>query len=134
MALSLKKRREILFQLLYSRGFDNSDFEAAQSLVMRQNAIPKSSARAMMQEVEIIWGVVVGLDAEIAKRAHSYEFERIPHVERSILRLGLYELLHTDLPPKVAISEAVRLAKKYATQESASFVNGLLDGVFKDVE
>ncbi len=68
----------------------------------------------------------------IAQTAFGYEFDRIPHVERAVLRLGIYELYFSnEVPPKVAISEAVRLAKKFATIESSRFINGILDALYK---
>lgn len=134
MAQSLKKYREIVFQLLYSCNFENSEKEGAMALVMRQNAIPKSTTRKAMEQVEAVCAKQEELDAHVARLANDYEFERIPHVERSILRLAMHELLYTDLPPKVAISEAVRLTKKYATAEGASFINALLDRLYKENE
>jgi N utilization substance protein B len=134
MALSLKKFREIVFQLLYSRSFEKSEKEAAVFLAMRTNAVPKSTMRKAADLVEAVWAVIEVLDNEIAQNAKDYEFERISRVEKSILRLGLYELLYTDLPPKVSIAEAVRLTKKYATQEGANFVNALLDQLYKEKE
>nr|NGX48373.1 hypothetical protein [Chlamydiota bacterium] len=65
-------------------------------------------------------------------KAIGYELERISRIERSILRLGLYELLYTDLPDKVAITEAIRLTRKFATAEGGAFVNALLDAIYKD--
>ncbi|NGX38511.1 MAG: hypothetical protein K1000chlam2_01685 [Chlamydiae bacterium] len=134
MALSAQKFREIVFQLLYSRDFEKSDEESAMALVMRQNTIPKSVIRVAKERVEAIWDLREELDECIQGRAKDYDLERIPRIEQAVLRLGLYELLHTDLPPKVAISEGIRLARKFATAESASFVNALLDAVYKEKE
>lgn len=68
------------------------------------------------------------IDAALAKIARHWDLKRMAAVDRAILRLGAYELLHTpDVPPKVALTEAIRLAKKYSTDESGAFVNGLLD-------
>lgn len=131
MALSLQKFREIVFQLLYSRCFEESEQEVV-SLVMRQNAIPKKTVRIAWEKVEEIWRLHEDLDQKIRENSPSYDLERIPFIERSVLRLGLYELLHTDLPPKVAISEALRLTHKYATAEGAKFVNALLDQFYKE--
>src|SRR5690606_5705352 len=60
--------------------------------------------------------------------------ERIALVDRSILRLATYELLdEPDVPPKVAIDEAIELAKKYSTAQSGAFVNGVLDRIYRDI-
>ena len=70
------------------------------------------------------------LDAAITAAAEHWDVTRMAAVDRAIIRLGAYELLHRpDVPPKVAIDEAIRLAKKFSTAESGAFVNGVLDKV-----
>jgi len=70
------------------------------------------------------------LDARLASAAEHWELARMAAVDRAILRVGAYELLHcADLPPKVAISEAIRMAKKLSSAESGAFVNGILDRI-----
>ena len=66
------------------------------------------------------------LDATIADLAEGWRVERMPPVDRNILRLGAYELLHTDTPTGAVIDEAVQLAKRFSTSRSGSFVNGVL--------
>lgn len=67
------------------------------------------------------------LDAELAEHATGWTVERMPIVDRNLLRLGLYELRHlADIPDAVAISEAVALAEELSTDASGRFVNGLL--------
>jgi N utilization substance protein B len=69
------------------------------------------------------------LDAELGAHSHDWPVSRIAPLERSILRLALWELRHTETPPQVAIDEAVRLTKRYSTDDSARFVNGVLGGI-----
>jgi len=70
------------------------------------------------------------IDASLGASAEHYDLARMAAVDRSILRLGAYELLHRpDVPPKVAIDEAIRIAQKFSTAESGAFVNGILDRV-----
>lgn len=130
MAPSLKKNREIVFQLLYSRDFEQSDEEVITSLVMRQQTVSKSTVRSAQQMAESIWEKREVLDEEIKKSSTTFDFDKISRVELAILRLSYFELMHTELPGKVAIAEAVRLTRKFGTKESASFVNALLDGVY----
>jgi transcription antitermination protein NusB len=67
------------------------------------------------------------LDAQIARLAHGWELDRIAALERSILRVALYELNHRDdVPDEVAIDEAVTLAQRYCGAEAPGFVNGIL--------
>ena len=70
------------------------------------------------------------IDASLGASAEHYDLARMAAVDRAILRLGGYELLHRpDVPPKVAIDEAIRIAQKFSTAESGAFVNGILDRV-----
>jgi N utilization substance protein B len=70
------------------------------------------------------------LDDQIKKYAKNWELHRIAAVDRNILRLAIYEMLHReDIPPIVSINEAVDIAKKFSTQDSGKFVNGILDKV-----
>jgi len=79
---------------------------------------------------ELVWGVVEHadrIDDLLATYAQGWTLDRMPAVDRNLLRIGTYELLWCpDVPAAVAISEAVELAKSLSTDESASFVNGLL--------
>ncbi len=66
------------------------------------------------------------IDALIGRIASGWRIERMPVVDRNVLRLGVYELLHTDTPVGVVVSEAVEIAKRYSTARSGAFVNGVL--------
>jgi N utilization substance protein B len=84
--------------------------------------------------VRSIAGVVEGqaeLDAELAANSPAWPLSRIAPLERSILRLALWELRSGQTPPAVAIDEAVRLAKRYSTDEAGSLVNGILAGTLR---
>ena len=73
------------------------------------------------------------LDALIREAATNWELERMAAVDRNALRIGCYELLHDDdIPMKVAINEAIELAKRYSTEASGAFVNGILDRIRKE--
>ena len=70
------------------------------------------------------------LDTQIKQHVQNWELHRIAAVDRNILRLALYEMLHReDIPPVVSINEAVDIAKKFSTQDSGKFVNGILDKI-----
>src|SRR6516165_1275553 len=81
----------------------------------------------------LIEGMVAHLpeiDERIRRYCENYEFRRISAVDRNVLRLAIYEMLHReDIPPVVSINEAIELAKKFSTQDSGKFVNGILDKV-----
>ena len=72
------------------------------------------------------------IDDKITEYATNWQLKRMAVIDRNILRLGVFELKYTnDIPPKVAINEAVELAKKYGDLESSKFVNGILDKIHK---
>jgi len=79
-------------------------------------------AQAVVENVE-------DLDAEAARASDNWRMSRMAVVERNILRLGILELRRGEVPPKVAIDEAVRLAHWFGGTRAAGFVNGVLDGV-----
>jgi N utilization substance protein B len=70
------------------------------------------------------------IDEHIKKHAKNWDFHRIATVDRNIMRLAIYEMLfREDIPPIVSINEAVDIAKKFSTQDSGKFVNGILDKI-----
>ncbi len=74
------------------------------------------------------------IDRLISAQANNWRLERMPAVDRNILRLAVYELLEEDdVPPLVVLDEAIELAKQYGSDQSSSFVNGLLDGLLKSL-
>ena len=83
--------------------------------------------------VELVEGVAAhrdDLDALIAARAQGWSLRRMPIVDRNLLRLAAYELLHRpDVPPAVAIDEAVELAKELSTDDSPRYINGVLGAI-----
>ena len=74
------------------------------------------------------------LDEIITKHAENWKIERLSAIDRAILRLAIYELRETDTPPKVVLNEAVDLAKKFSSEDAGSFVNGILDPVYKSLQ
>lgn len=92
--------------------------------------------RVLDRAEELAAGVaaeVDSLDAELSRAAENWRMSRIAVVERNILRLGLHELRRGDVPPKVAIDEAVKLAHWFGGVRAAGFVNGVLDGVARSL-
>ena len=74
------------------------------------------------------------LDEQIRKYAQNWRLERMAVVDRNVLRLAIYEMLHRDdIPPVVSINEAVDIAKRFSTEDSGKFVNGILDKVKCDL-
>ena len=78
---------------------------------------------------EIVLGIIENhaeVDELLETYAEGWEIDRMPNVDRAILRVGIWEILYSDTPDAVVVNEAVELAKEYSTEESGGFINGLL--------
>lgn len=87
--------------------------------------------------IQAVQGVIARqdeLDAELARYCRDWPLSRLAPLERNILRLALWEMVSGATPPAVAIDEAVRLAKRYSTDEAGTFVNGVLGAAQRDRE
>lgn len=73
------------------------------------------------------------LDEIIQKHCENWRFERLAAIDRAILRLAIYEMSASDTPAKVVLNEAVEMAKKFSSEDSGAFVNGVLDSVHKSL-
>jgi len=95
----------------------------------------ETARQALSHARELVEGAVGHrdeIDRLIRTQAENWRLERMPAVDRNILRLAVYELLYeTDVPRLVVVDEAVDLAKSYGSENSGRFVNGLLDGILK---
>jgi len=132
MAVPIQKFREILFQLLYSYDIGSPNEEDMIPLIMKEVSVTKKVVREAQARVNLILEKLSAIDKLISNTSTSYSFDRIQSVERNILRIGIYELVFDEnIPPKVAIAEAMRLARKFGSPESAAFINALLDNIFK---
>jgi len=132
MTIPAQKFREIVFQLLYSYDIGRATDENMIDLLTKELSVTKKIICDAQRHLQLILKHKDEIDATIAKTSHAYAFERIQTVERNILRIGVYEILFDEnIPPKVAIAEAMRLARKFSTKEAASFVNAILDAIYK---
>src|SRR5205085_2984932 len=77
---------------------------------------------------------IAALDEQISKHAEHWRMERMPAVDRNILRLAVWEMIYGGTPAAVTIDEALELARKYSNEESVQFVNGVLDAVHRELE
>ena len=133
------KARSWALQVLYaweSRGFDTparnilNDFE-------QERQISDDSRGYMRELVESVAEHRGEIDGQLDQSLTNWRLERLSVIDRNILRLAAAEMLYgktEDVPPAVAIQEAIVLAEKYGTQESPRFVNGVLDALRKSVE
>ena len=78
-------------------------------------------------------GMAHDIDDRIAKKSQHWKLERMPIVDRNILRLGIYEMSRQSTPAAVVIDEALELARQFSGEESVAFINGVLDAVHKEI-
>lgn len=132
MPVPQNKFREIVFQILYSYDLSQSDEDEIVDLLMKELSVTRKTVREALDRAKEIILVREETDSMITHASFSYAFNRIQSVEKNVLRLGVFELFFDDkIPPKVAISEAMRLARKFGSPESANFVNAILDALYK---
>lgn len=125
-----RKARELALQLLYQNDLAGTPpeemFARTEEYVLARPDVQEYAAR-------LVSGTLARraeLDDVLSERSEHWRLGRMPAVDRNLLRLALYELLHEpETPPPVVINEAVEIAKKFSTPSSGSFVNGVLDGI-----
>ncbi|MFM8830939.1 MAG: transcription antitermination factor NusB [Spartobacteria bacterium] len=124
--------REAAVQYLYQREMQGDQSDQALEEFYEMRGLSPSGRRfcddllqGWMQHREEI-------DEVIAKNARNFEFHRLSAVDRNVLRIACHEILfRSDIPAPVAINEAIEIAKKYSTEDSGKFVNGVLDNIRK---
>jgi transcription antitermination protein NusB len=129
-----RKSRECALQMLFQWGMNHqSPARIEQSFWKSARGAP-STRRFANQLFEGAAAEAETTDKLINKLSKNWRVERIPEVDRGILRLAIYELRAGTAPVKVVIDEAIELAKKFSTAESASFLNGVLDAARKSLQ
>jgi transcription antitermination protein NusB len=121
--------REVALQVLYQDDL-NPRNNPGESDRLIERRLRKDDMIAFARE--LVAGVRLNraeIDAAIERTAANWTLTRMAVTDRNVLRLGAYELLHTDTPPRVAVDEAVELAKRFGSAQSSQFVNGILDKV-----
>jgi N utilization substance protein B len=135
-----REGREAAVQFLYQLDLNNRELSATarQFWDLRSApgaALPPDKMQAFT--AELVAGVmehVSEIDERITRYSANFELHRIAAVDRNILRLAIYEMLFCpDVPPVVAINEAIEIAKRFGSEESGRFVNGILDRVRGDL-
>ncbi len=127
------KGREHALKVLYAMDITGDDPDKCIEVFWKDNEEPDKESR------EFANAVVLGfhdnrelIDKVITKYTTNWQLKRMAVIDRNVLRAATYELLfREDVPPKVAINEAIDIAKKYGDKDSGSFVNGVLDKISK---
>ncbi len=127
-----RRAREIVLQLLYEADInDTRDTDSMRGFI-------RSRMQGRRALTEFAWGLLRGtldnrdaIDRQLAELATNWSLSRMPVVDRNVLRLGAYEIMFADTPDRVAVNEAILLAKRYGDTKSPRFVNGILDRLMK---
>ena len=127
-----RKARELALQMLYQHDVSGN---ATDAIVTTFEDLQKSKPNTREFAEKIFRGTVDNLtriDDMIQQQADNWRLSRMAVVDRNIIRMSVYEFLHeTDTPKLVIIDEAIEIAKKFGTQKSSQFINGILDGILK---
>jgi len=115
------------------RGGDPEPPEAVFDRITEHFELPEG-ARAFAKELALgVFASRETLDGLLARHARNWRLSRMAAVDRNILRLGAYELAHTDTPASIVIDEAIELARRFGGESSPGFVNGVLDAVAREL-
>jgi transcription termination factor NusB len=133
MPLPLQKKRELLFLALFAITYPplsdmSPEDEQLFDLLMETLHTTRKNCKEALIEAQKILPSIPAFDAQIQAQSKAFSLERIPHVEKTIIRLALFE--KSVLPANICIAEALRLSKKFATDEARTFVHALLDAIF----
>ena len=131
--------RSIAMQSLYEWDFKDMDMDKLDEIVKKNI----EEFGPGIEETDFVWQIVNGvienlskLNKIIEKSAPEWPIDQITIVDRNVLRIGLYELLlgnRKEVPPKVAINEAIELAKMFGGESSGKFINGVLGTVYREI-
>ena len=124
--------RELTMQALCQLDVQGDDVKPMLRQFFREQTGDDLTLKLAEDWTQGTWQAVERCDHTIAKAAIRWKLSRLSHVDRAILRLSVYHLLHcADIPCKVVINEAIEMAKKYSSEQSPRFVNGVLDAVLR---
>ena len=126
--------RKIAMQILYQVEVQKSSVEDVLRLYFKAHSFHPETVSWSSTLSKNTWVNVDKCDEWIKKYAIDWEFSRINPLDKSLLRLAFYELCFTETPSTVVLNEAIELAKRYSTDDSSKFINGILGSYVKDHE
>lgn len=134
IVMTRREAREVVFALLFETEFRKDEtveeiyYSSVENREIEADEFIKRAYFAVSEKKEEI-------DAKIGEHSNGWKTERLTNVSRSVLRLGVYEMLYEEtIPYNVSINEAVEIAKKYDEEKARAFINGVLNSVKKELE
>ena len=128
--------RTIAMQSLFAWDFNNKNKELQQVVAENfSNFAPSFNDDGFAEELAMgVSANIEKIDGYIKKYAPEWPIDQITVIDRNVLRLGIYELVFSEsIPPKVAINEAIEVAKNFGGESSGKFINGVLGSIYKDI-
>ncbi|MFQ6113342.1 MAG: transcription antitermination factor NusB [bacterium] len=129
-----RRARELALRAFYAQEMSGNPLDE----IIEEMLLPREEERVKQFAIELLRKTVEhkkDFDAFISDKALNWDFERIAILDKLIMRLAICEFLFfEDIPPKVTIDEAIEIAKKYSTENSGKFINGILDGILLELK
>ena len=127
-----RKSRELVLQMLFQADMGKQTVDHVRHTFWAEHATASAEVRGFADDLfRVATDRGTEIDQLIERHAEHWRMERMPAVDRNILRLGVYELLHGATPAAVTIDEALELTRKFSSEESVQFVNGVLDAIHR---
>ena len=130
-----RQARIITLQVIYAHELNGSDLADTCEFMLDEGNLPiKDVLNYGKQLSNLIFQHSIEVDELIKNRSKNWDFNRITLIDKLILRMALVEMMYVDeVPPKVSIAEGVEIAKEFSTEDSSSFINGILDAVYNEI-
>jgi transcription antitermination protein NusB len=129
-----RKSREFALQMLFEWDVTRQDTTRVEKQFWKSAGAADSTRKFANQLFEGTVAQAETIDQLVTKLAENWRLDRLAAVDRSILRLAIYEIRSGTAPPNVVINEALELAKKFSSAEAPAFLNGILDAAYKSLE
>jgi len=127
--------RIITLQIIYAHALKGSDLDDTCAFMLDERNPPMDNVIKYGKQLSnLIFMHAIEVDELIKNRSKNWEFDRITLIDKLILRMALVEMIYVEeIPPKVSITEGVEIAKQFSTEDSSSFINGILDAVYNEM-
>lgn len=125
-----RRSRELAMQVLFQMEMNGDDSPEAVELFCKHFEVSKNAKPFFLRLVDGVKACRDELDRLIVRFSDNWKISRMSGVDRNLMRVAVYELLYCDdIPPKVSINEAIDIGKRFGTEHSSAFVNGILDSI-----
>ena len=130
-----RQARIITLQVIYAHELKGSDLDDTCEFMLDEGKPPMVNVIKYGKQLSnLIFQHAIEVDELIKNRSKNWDFDRITLIDKLILRMALVEMIYVDeVPPKVSITEGVEIAKQFSTEDSSSFINGILDAVYNEI-